>query len=146
MAIQVVEVNKAQDWDELFACFWTAWATPPQVVGQLTFPHLGEGTEEESHSFRECKRRWYDATIDDPNDCWGKAIDTETQKIIGGVGITVHEDSPPLEKIRAEWWEEGSEVKELAELMFDRILEMRRVLVQGPHASGSQPLLIIATD
>ena len=135
MAIEITEVDKHQDWDELFACFWTAWANPLQVVGQLTFPHLGEGTGHESQSFRECKRLWLEATINNPNDYWGKAVDTETLKIVGGVGITFHEESPPQEKIRAEWWEEGSEMRELAEEMFERILEMRRVLMRGPHAS-----------
>ena len=135
MAIEITEVDKHQDWDELFTCFWTAWANPPQVVGQLTFPHLGEGTGHESQSFRECKRLWLEATINNPNDYWGKAVDTETLKIVGGVGITFHEESPPEEKIRAKWWEEGSEMRELAEEMFERILEMRRVLMRGPHAS-----------
>ena len=135
MATEITEVDKHQDWDELFACFWTAWANPPQVVRQVTFPHLGEGTGHESQSFRECKRLWLEATINNPNDYWGKAVDTETFKIVGGVGITFHEELPPQEKIRADWWEEESDMRELAEEMFERILDMRRVLMRGPHAS-----------
>ena len=73
MAIEVSPVNKSQDWDDLFASFWTAWPNPLQAVGQLTFPYLGEGSTREGQSFQDCKLRSYEATAHDPNDYWAKA-------------------------------------------------------------------------
>ena len=158
--ITISPIDKACDWDEVFASLWTAWSHPPQPIAQLVFPYLGEGgSKREQESFEVCKARWRAEITDDPKDMWAKAVDQATGKIVGGLLGKVYEAEAVESKtgrsegendekkvdLQTTAWMGGTEMRMLAEAIFGEINRMREQLATGRYGGDLISLLAVAT-
>jgi hypothetical protein len=76
----------ANDWDELFASFYTSWSNPIQPVSQVTFAHLGTNTTAEQTACQKAKVELLREAKSHPDTVfWIKCTDATTGKIVGGM-------------------------------------------------------------
>jgi hypothetical protein len=142
--LQVSLVDYNHDWDELMDTFWHAWKTPMQATGELTFAHLGAGSEAETQAFADVKKNLLAAAKSNPDAYWLKCVDRATGKIVGGASFTHHRTNPyrgPPKKFEAGWFEEGTEKRQLSEEMYEQLHAWRRHVMGKEHASTSTPPL-----
>jgi hypothetical protein len=131
----VSKVDVEADWDELMSVFWTTWKTPLQASGELTFPYLGSNTPEEAVAYEitsagllaEAKQN-----VDTVH--WYKAVDSLTDKIVGGVCFKVERKWPTSgTNFTGCGFEPGSERQELSNSFYRQLLAWRPRLAKGQH-------------
>ncbi|GAB1192734.1 hypothetical protein APSETT444_001929 [Aspergillus pseudonomiae] len=118
MPLIVSRADLTKDWDELITTYWTAWSSPLQAVGELTFAHLGEGSQAEATALAAVKSSLRQAAESDPNIVWLKCYDTKSGQIVAGGMYHVHHHNPyraGAPRMEATWFPEGSEMRLLAE-------------------------------
>ena len=135
---EIAEANLEDEWDELFFGYWNSWKTPLQASGELTFAHLGEGNAEEEAAFATTKAAYLEIARDDRNQQhWIRARDMQTGSIVGGAMWTQCRENPfraPIRQLQATWFEERSEMRELAESMYEQLCRYRANTMTVPHA------------
>lgn len=120
MTFELSEVDLDKDWDELFACEWTAWMNPPQSLWELTFPNLGTSPSDEAEAIKKGAARQLQGIRADPRSQWMKMVDTATGKIVAGALWKFYESNQyraPMEESSAAWLPEG-ELRDLCDSMY----------------------------
>lgn len=138
MTFEISEIDLAKDWDEFFACQWTAWMNPRQSLWELTYPVLGSGpsVEAEAEAIRSGAARQLEDIKADPLSRWMKAVDTETGKIVAGALWKFYDTNPyraPIKKADATWLAEG-ELKDLCDSMYTQKGVWRPKIMPVAHA------------
>ena len=105
----------ANDWDELFASFYTSWSNPIQPVSQLTFAHLGTNTPAERTACQKAKvEPLEEAELHSDTVFWIKCTDTTTGKIVGGMCYKHERNWPSGDSFAPTWFDDGSEMRRLS--------------------------------
>ena len=136
MTIEISKIDVEKDWDELFACQWTAWMNPRQSIWELTYPVLGSGPSAEAEAIRSGAARQMKEIKAAPLSRWMKAVDTDTGKIVAGALWKFYDSTPsraPMEKADAIWLPEG-ELKDLCESMYMQNHVWRPKIMPVAHA------------
>lgn len=122
------------DWDELFASFYTSWSTPVQPVSQLTFAHLGTDTPAERTAYQNAKVELLKEAQSHPGAVfWIKCTDKTTGKIVGGMCYKHERDWPSGDAFSPTWFDEGSEMQRLSRGLYGELLRWRRMCIKGEH-------------
>jgi hypothetical protein len=83
MALKLVEVDTATDFEELIACQWASYENPLQPFFRMFCPLLGEGPSAHADSLKESVKlqlKWHN---EDSTSYWGKVVNDDG-KIVGG--------------------------------------------------------------
>ncbi|KAF5019813.1 hypothetical protein F66182_8182 [Fusarium sp. NRRL 66182] len=93
MALKLVEVDTAADFEELIACQWASFETPLQPFFRMFCPLQGEGPSAHANSLKESialQLKWH---TQDPTSYWGKVVN-EHGKIVGGCLCKIYATNP----------------------------------------------------
>ncbi|GAB1202582.1 hypothetical protein APSETT445_001201 [Aspergillus pseudonomiae] len=140
MPLIVSRADLTKDWDELITTYWTAWSSPLQAVGELTFAHLGEGSQAEATALAAVKSSLRQAAESDPNIVWLKCYDTKSGQIVAGGMYHVHHHNPyraGAPRMEATWFPEGSEMRLLAEEFYAQLWAWRGRMMGDRHVCMS---------
>lgn len=140
MPLIISRANLTHDWDELITTYWTAWSSPLQAVGELTFAHLGEGNEAEKTALADVKESLRQAAESDRNIIWLKCYDTESGRIVAGGMYHLHHSNPyraGAPRVEAKWFPEGSEMRLLAEEFYAQLWAWRGRMMGDRHVCRS---------
>lgn len=155
---EAVDLTQTEEWDRLFATYWEACKHPLQVIGILTFPWLGEGSDREMDTYNAAKADYLEAAKKNADQRWLKIEDHSVSgkpRIIGGGAYSVirkavgegarplsgpdpgtgHNDSaPPDVKIPGPGYALGSERNVLMRQLYSQMWSWRpRIMTDRPH-------------
>lgn len=135
MSFEISEITSDTDFDELVEVEFVSFENPPNAFRNLFYPILGTAPDARQIAIKEATARIIQSHKSNPFSHWIKAVDPQSQRLVGAALWIFFESDPYTGKPLPEctWWPDG-EGKDFTNIWWHKLMQPRIKYMSRRHA------------